>query len=206
MNYKLIDIPEEFRGTLISGDYINQFDRETAKRYFQWYMSIKNERIITLEKAVQTTKRFEAWKADLSIKSLIELQYWFEKVVEKRPTTEEEKKAYMSQFSDVYEIIEDPIEWTLRDETESLCHDVGIYFAEMLMKNNPHLIWRQDIKSKSVDRNWPIVSANKFTFNPYTIASVSALKILDGEQINLEELFTFWDNWAKKCMTEEKKN
>jgi hypothetical protein len=129
-------------------------------------------------------------------------------VVEKRPTTDEEKKAYMSQFSGVWEVIEDPIEWIETAQTESLCHDVGIYFAEMLIKHNPHLKWGQDLKAKtSVDFNWPIVTDSKrFEFNPFTIAHVSALKALDGEKNDWEELFKFWDRWAKENMSEERKN
>ena len=90
MKYKKINIPNEFAGNFFSGDYINNFDRETAKQYFRWYMSVKNERIVELERAVQTTKGYENWKADLSIESLDKLQKWFENVVDKRSVTEYE--------------------------------------------------------------------------------------------------------------------
>jgi len=200
MKYKKINIPNEFAGNFFSGDYINNFDRETAKQYFRWYMSVKNERIVELERAVQTTKGYENWKADLSIESLDKLQKWFENVVDKRSVTEDEKKQYMSQFSGVWEVIEDPIEWTITEETKSLCHDVGIYFAEMLIKMNPHLHWGQDVKSKrSVDFNYPIViSGKKFQFNSFTIAHVSALKALKGKQNDWQNLYKYWDDWAKE--------
>jgi len=208
VNYAVINIPREFKGDDIIGDYINKFDKGTAIKYFQWYMSIKNERIIVLEKAIKSTHEFSQWNANLSVESLGRLQMWFERNVEKKPATENEKRKFMAQFSGVWEIVMNPLEWVLTKQTESLCHDIGIYFAEVLMKHNNNLHWGQDLTHKrSPNFNYPqLLGGKNFEFNPYKIAHVSALKALDGEKNDWLKLFNFWDSWAKQNIEIENKN
>lgn len=207
MKYQEINFPVEFHGDDFIGNHINRFDKPTARNYFKWYISIKNERILILEQAVNSTQGFEAWNADLSIESLKKLQMWFDKVVEKRAVTDEEKKRHMSQFTEKWQKVIEPLEWVVTDKTRSICHDVGIYFAEILIKNNPHLSWGQNLTAKTfVYLNEPCVIAEGFSFSPYNIAHVCALKSLEGKNNNWEELYEYWDKWAKGTVKEDLKN
>lgn len=206
MKYNHIKIPKEFSGNPLAGSYINALDKKTAQKYFQWYMSIKDERIKVLEEAVKSTEGFENWLADFTKRSVIDLQSWFEKVVEKRSTTEEEKKLFMLQYDGtVWEKIIKPPEWVVTDQTRSLDHDVGIYFSEVLLKGNPNLSWGQDLTSKrSPYLNYPLVRGYHFSFNGHGIIHGSALKILEGKSINWEELYERWDKFAKEAASKEK--
>lgn len=201
MKYIPINIPKEFSGNPIAGDYFRTWDSNTAKKYFQWFMSAKDERIKILEEAVQSTPGFEHWKADFSKESLYALQPWFESVVEKRALTEEEKKLFMRQYNGtIWAKTTNPPEWVVTDLTRSIEHDVGIYFSEVLIKHNPNLSWGQNLTAKrSPDFNRPVVQGQNFSVYGHSIAHGRALTTLKGEQKDWKELYEIWDNHAKKA-------
>lgn len=189
MKYTYFDIPGQFVGS------ISHFDRKRAREYFKWFISVKDERLKILERAVQTTKNFESWEADFSVFSLTPLQKWFESVVEKRSTTEREKetqkKIYTGTKFEQYFKETGPTQWTLSEITESICHDVGIYFAEVLIKNNQGLKWGQDVRTKtSINRHYPVVQGFVGAdFNPQMALRNFALNYLGDKKLNWSEIY-----------------
>lgn len=197
MIYKYFEIPDKFCIDL------KQANKKIGAEYFEWFMSIKDKRINILEEAVKSTEGFEFWLADLSIDSLYVLQNWFEIVVEKRPTTEDEKKAEIRLFagSKLEEYFENRgfTQWTLSEITESICLDVGIYFGEVLVKNNPGLKWGQNITRKNeFHNNYPaVLSSIGPDFYPDSIRT-SALKVIEGIQIDWQEFYKVFIAEAKQ--------
>lgn len=197
MNYLYCDIPDQFAGS------IQHFDRPKARAYYKWFMSVKDERVKILETAVRTSGSFENWKADYSITSLTLLQKWLESVIEKRPFTQRESEILSKRFiGTMLETEADTDElppWTLTEITESICHDVGIYFAEVLLRNNPSLKWGQNVRSKLyIDRNYPIVQGFRgMDFNP-RIMREHALDYVNGDSIDLHKAYKEFVIYIKK--------
>lgn len=196
MIYKYFDIPNEFCINLA------QANKKLGAKYFEWFLSVKDERIKILEEAVQTTSGFEGWKADFSINSLLSLQRWFESVVERRSTTNKEKEAEIKLFSgtklEEYFEKKGYTQWTLSENTESISQDVGIYFGEVLINNNAGLKWGQNITRKNeYHNNYPaVLSSFGPDFYPDSIRTF-ALKVLDGEKIDWKKFYTVFTEEVK---------
>lgn len=191
--YPLVSIPS------FANKSFYDFTHEESKRYFNWFLKIRNERIDILESNVQLL--YPKWKADYSRSSLNELYDWLGKQVEYRLMTDDEKMMIKDQISSTplfIDVIPIP-NVTFTDETVSICFDTGIYFGETLIKNIPDLMWIQKLNSKKfIDYAQPLISRkkSKVPVNPRRVAENIASSFLDREQneITFEELFDKWTN------------
>ena len=191
--YPLIKIPE------FANKNFFDFTKEEAKEYFQWFLSIRNERLSILESHVKQS--FFDWKAGYTRESLIDLYKWFQKQVAYRSMTESEKKVVENQISQTplfTGIIPIPHS-TFTNETVSICFDVAIYFGETLICNVPSLKWLQKLASTNyIDYAQPLIGKkeNKVPINPRRIAESIGQRILDNDApITFEMLY---DKWFEK--------
>lgn len=159
---------------IIEPNNINTFNdpqhatKKEGKEFFQWFMSVKDERIRILEKAVQTTPGFENWKADFTEKSLKELGKWLPYVATLVPKTEEMIRIEEESFKGVSPIIPEISKIMLSSQSVSISFDVGIYFTECVKHNNPNkkLDWVLFQKSpRWVDHNSPILGFSDIGIN-----------------------------------------
>ncbi|MGN6196508.1 MAG: hypothetical protein ACTHOB_16330 [Ginsengibacter sp.] len=176
------------------------FTKDEAKEYLQWFLSIKDERLIVLEFYVK--KAYPEWQANYSEESLIDLYKWFEKQVAYRKVIEEEKKEIENQISKTplfTGIIPIP-QFTFTDETVSVCFDSAIYIGEVLINKLPKVKWLQKLNSKNyIDYAQPLIGekGGKVPVNPRRVVESIARRILDKdeEQISFEIVY---EKWFKK--------
>lgn len=87
-------------------------------------------------------------------------------------------------------------EQVLSDKTLSLAVDVGMYFAQVVLKNVPGTHWGQPLGSKKfIDYGQPVIMGLHTPLNPVRIATVTAQKISKSKRAELLELY---DIWTKK--------
>ena len=131
-----------------------------VKVLFDWFNSHIDNRIQILEETVSKTSGFGLWKADFSVKSLVELDKWFF-----------ENVAYKDGTANMPEGLEGEYNWlrgyieennllgtkSFTNETYSQCFDIGIYFSTMLKTENSSLFWTKFTSKSYVDKNYPVL-------------------------------------------------
>lgn len=199
MHYVEFDIPEKFKDQAIE-----EFESKKAEEFFKWFMSIKDERVIIMEKFIQNAIGFETWKADYTSSSLNVLQKWFEPQIEERTISDEERDMQLKglEGNKLYDYIKSQPRavWTLTGETIRLSVDTGIYFSEVFIRNNPSLHWGQNTRSKYyIYRNYPLVRGFlSADFSPFFIVRNLITLYLRGEKFKWEDKYRERLQYIKK--------
>jgi hypothetical protein len=174
--------------------------REMIKKeledYNRWFLSQILERIVILEKAVQSTQGFEDWKADYRPESLDKLGEWFAGQVTKRRRTEEETKEIYAKAPDWFKAVEIS-DWELTNRTFSIAIDIGMYVSQVFLKSNPSLSWEHTTKGSKrwVDYGQPVLKGfGADVFNPTRMIVTLAYGIAHGKKsgTSLRELYEIW--------------
>ncbi len=190
-DYKIIVLPFDKK--------INDLTEREAKDFFNWFLNITPKRLNILKETIRKYDKRIAVKLNYSPNSLLYLGTWFSKNVKARKRTKQEIKreqATLVQFPGVK--AED---WTLTEETFSLCFDVGIYFASIFLKRFKTIEWTYITKQKNnIDRNWPLLRGFRVNMNPIQLIITSIYGILDGtyDTKHLRKLYSIWINELKK--------
>ncbi len=85
--------------------------------------------------------------------SLIDVWQWFEDKIEMEPRPQEEIEAEIKARPDWMKEYVATKDFTIK--TRSIAYDISIYFAEVMIANNPKLYWGVETKPKSLHGvNW----------------------------------------------------
>lgn len=177
---------------------LRDLPKQDVKAYFEWFLSLIQERMQALPNAVNATSGFEAWCPDYTPTSLELLGKWFACQVATRKRTQQEIAAITAQSRYPIEIPQDE----LTNHTFAVAHDVGIYFAEVLRHQYPSLQWKQVVGSKNnIDFGRAALSGfGKVDFTPVhiaiTLAYAIAAKKDDGRK--LRNLYDVWVTFIKQ--------
>lgn len=158
--------------------------------YATWFHDSARGRIAELT-TVRSTSGYASWEPNATPESLEELGRWFEGQVETR------KK-------DTEEIIEDRAKLTfpidsdeeLTNRSFSLAMDIGMYFAQVVLKNLAGTQWDQLLGNKRLaDYGQPvIVGFGTVPLNPVRVIVTTAYAISRKKPAQLRSLY---DTWAR---------
>jgi hypothetical protein len=173
------------------------FSEMTPKQHVEharWMISVSDERIAQLEAVVRASAGFETWIADNPISSFIELGPWFTQRVSTRPRTIAETQSLNlgdlagTEFDSGTELTE---------QTYSLCFDIGLYFARVMMEQHPSLKWAKARGGKkSIDFGQPVLTGfGRIDLNPITILVTAAWGATRGRDLR-ERFQMIYSNWA----------
>ncbi|OHD72646.1 MAG: hypothetical protein A2355_15975 [Spirochaetes bacterium RIFOXYB1_FULL_32_8] len=178
-----------------------EMSKEDLKKYYKWYLDIMPKRLNLLIDVVKSFKDYESWKSDYSPESLEKLGQWFYENVETRKRTGEEKDDIYSKSPDWFKTVEIQ-DWELTNKTFSLSIDIGMYLANVFLKNNYSLKWDHFTKGKKIDIDYGqpvLIGFGSDTFNPthisITLAYGLARKNKTGNR--LKELYDTWIKFIK---------
>lgn len=146
------------------------------------------ERIVELERLVQSTPGHGSWTADLSRDSLKELGEWVKAHVPVRPPGPGEGWKSFATVPPGVDISKLPplrARWLISDEGQSMISDAGIYMAEVL--RTTHRCWRWTAcryrkGQVAVDQNQPVVAWNAKVlpgFSPFHEGRQFMLQIIE---------------------------
>lgn len=192
MKYPLITIPKELDKSFFE---MNQIE---AQKYLDWVLSIKEERLDILNKAIRESNNKE-WKFDFSSNSLTPLFDWFRSVIHLRNMTRNEIRIEEEKIKGLLRGYVDIGVKTFTDETISICFDVSMYFGEVLRKEKG-LNWAFVLKPKRyVEYAQPILIKEGINtkLNPRRIIENLARGILNDEfeEDELIKLYNIWKGY-----------
>jgi hypothetical protein len=172
-----------------------EMSRHDRDAYFQWFMGIMPERIGELQRAINATPGFEAWRPDCSPVALTRFAEWFSMQVETRRRTTDELASFANN------IVPAP-DWELTNRTFSIAMDAGMYFGTTLQQEYPHLCWEHSTKSKrDADYGQAILTGfGRVPLNSVRIMVMLAYGIAAGKR-GPERLLKLWDYWSQLAAT-----
>ena len=160
--------------------------------YFNWFLKELPQRVIELEKAVRATNGYATGSSDMHPNSLNLLGEWFERQVEVRLRTDDEREKIAASSSLPIEIPKEE----LTNRTFSLAYDIGIYLGETFRKNYEFLNWEQPLSDKKfADYGQPVLMGfGAVPLNPIRISINLAYGMVSGTQSGkrLREVYEYW--------------
>ncbi len=171
-----------------------EMPKKELKRYFEWLMEARSQRVDELAEAVKGTAGYEDWRPDGTPASLDSLGKWFAEHANVRARTDEEFKNIEDQL--VFPMEVQGEELTTR--TLSLAMDVGIYLSQVFLKNHQNLEWDQPLGNKKfIDYGQPVlVKFKPGPFNPVRMVVTFAYGLV-SKQKTAEGLRNIYDIWSK---------
>lgn len=175
-------------------DFYNR-TRKELKKYSEWFFQNKEVRIAELGHAVEQHSG-KMWHEDYSVCSFDELNLFLLENITAEPLAEEalaEKRGNTPSHIDI-----NPCDLTVK--SLSLLVDTGIYWGEVIIKNNGQLRWEQYLpRNKSlVDYgHMVIVYGNRPPINPIWLMYIQGLKIIRkrASQSFLTDLYSIWTGY-----------
>lgn len=188
MNYEYMISPFEFF-------VFDEFTKQEAKEYFEWYVNQTDDRIDYLKNYI--LKEEDDITFDYSPESLIPIWSWYEKkIMLEEKDSEELEKERKETPTDLHEFIKTE---RLSYETIGICVDIAAYFAETIIKNNPEkLKWGYFTKPKNkMDVNRPVVLgfSNNNHLNPITVVYNCTWHSV--ELLNNKRLYDMYYTWMR---------
>lgn len=168
-----------------------------ARILFDWFVSNQFERIQELANFVNSTSD-QNFDPNFEPESLKPLGAWLQENIEYRSRTADEiarSKASLPEWLHNHVSEKAPTARTL-----SLIFDVGLYFAQVFIKNQPGIEWVLHKGGRTnINRNRPVLTGFAMPLNPLHIAKVAVLSIAeDRKNVNrLYELYEIWRGYLK---------
>ena len=190
MEYERIEYPYDFYG-------FDEMTNKQAKQYFEWYMSVMEERIAYLEHYVNNDGT--TIKLDYSRDSLMVLWKWFETKIylEDKPIEE-----YERELAETPECFREYVsKEELSTETRKIMSDVAVYYGETFRRCFPiNCHWDYVRSGKhNISYHRPVLlgfSAAGEEFDPWLIVSNLAWKSLrEGEGKRLIDNLDYWSEF-----------
>lgn len=173
----------------VDRDFVQMTPSELAE-YDTWFHGVMPRRVEELRRTVVHTRGFEAWPADFSPDSLLDLGKWLATQVRTRKTTPRERTEARRDLPGI------AVERTnLTDATYATAVDVGMYFACVLQASRPDLRWSQALSDRAdVNFGQPVLLGLHSPLNPIAVSTNLALGLAAGTErsTRLRELFDVW--------------
>ncbi len=187
MRYEMMISPFE----MVDFDKMN---KKQAQDYFDWYIEQSDYRISLLLNSIKEDGI--DYSFDYSVESLIPLWEWFENKIEFRQLSVAEYESVVSKYP---EWLRDSIDKThLSWETLMYCADIGLYFAEVIIRHNEKVSWGFFTKPKNrMNVNQPVLLGFNYDkdLNPRVVVVNCALR--SGEKRLPTRLYDIYMVWEK---------
>lgn len=166
--------------------------KKELKEFYEWFMLNLPYCIEELIQLVRTSPGFENWWADETPQSLDALGDWLSRKIQKHDLTTEEVFHVKNFYKGDVEVPS----WELNEKSRSLAVYIGMYYGEVIIKNNPGLRWEQKLGRKSfADFGQPVISGGRAVpINPVRVASSFACGVVSGKSAatGLREAYEYW--------------
>ena len=172
-----------------------EMSKRQAEQYLNWFLTERGNRIHLLEQYINQFDHSVC--LDYSTESLVNLWRWFESQIEWEDKTEDELHR---EWIDRPQRFKNTIPYNKKKMsglTNALCLDISIYFAEILIANNPTIHWGIKTSPKALDGvNRPILLgfSNGISVFPYTLMQVLTRK--STREKNENRLYDLYMKWC----------
>lgn len=171
-----------------------EMSKQELKRYFEWFMEVRSQRLSELSEVVKETYGYEKWQPDGTPVSLNALGKWFAEQANVRPRTDEEFKSIENRLMFPMEVQGEE----LTTRTLSLAMDIGMYLSQVFLKNHQNLGWDQPLGNKKfIDYGQPVLIKFKSgPFNPVRMVVTFAYGLVSKKKA-AEGLRNIYEIWSK---------
>ena len=195
IEYNKLEIPD-----IVLEKHFWDFTKKETEAYFQWFMSIKDERIEVLKNYIEEEGN-ENIKFDYTPESLIPLWDWYVEHIVMVKKTEEEIEQERSQYPDYVTIDEEKISY----DTLQIGYDISCYFGEVIIRNSEgKAYWGYKTKPKnmmSVKKPVLLGFAGDDFLDAAALIPAITWRYIEAVRENREEsargLFDLYDLWHK---------
>lgn len=174
----------------------DSMNKKEAQQYFDWFMSIKDDRIRELGNYICNLSGQMA--LDKSPESLISLWEWFEGQIAWENVSEEELSHEKEKYPEWMHVWLDQYDKKESLQTIAIAVDIATYFGEVLIYNNHKIAWGYRCKPKNLDgRNQPILVGfqGDICVNPRRLISVCIKK--SSRLKEPKRLYELYNTWCK---------
>lgn len=181
----------------VKKDSFDDFSKEEAVIYFQWYTENICERIQHLQNYIDLDNPLI--KLDFSVASLVSVWEWYEKKIKVEHYKKRELKKEAKKYPDWLreEILSDNTKIAIN--TLAVCDDLAVYFAEVLRRENADtLYWGYFTKPKNrMSVNEPVLLGfvKEIEMNPRRVLYHCTLQSIRKPDKNI--LFDLYHTWMK---------
>lgn len=171
-----------------------QMSLEDVQNYFDWFMSVKDQRLNIFYQQV-----FKSDQAELSPDKLQAIYYFFKEnlaIKERTPEEiEQEKLKLPKELQNIHKVTD----YELIEPTHSIMFDAGIYYGELLRNDIEELNWSIEKDEKMIHYGKPILIKKGMNVdsNPAAVFYVMALRIQEGT-INEDFLLKAYEHSKSK--------
>jgi hypothetical protein len=160
--------------------------------YAAWFHDSTPGRVAELTRAVKSTSGYADWAPNVTPESLEDLGRWFESQVETRKKEAEEVAETRARLTFPIEVPDEE----LTNRTFSLAIDIGMYFAQVVLRNLPGTRWDQPLGNKNfADYGQPVIMGfGTVPLNPVRVTVTTAYAISRKKPAHLRGLY---DTWAR---------
>ncbi|MBW7477839.1 hypothetical protein K0T92_24310 [Paenibacillus oenotherae] len=167
--------------------------KKQVQEHFNWFVKEVPARIEILIEAIEASGLRNIEKFDMTPESLNPLWGWVKERINTVPKSHEELNELSNTLPSW--ILEDMSDWKLDSGTVTLAIDVSLYFAEVFLREYPHLQWGFISKPKSdVDINKPVVMGFKggALHPPTVVINLCRSHVKGNQDKDLTSLFEAW--------------
>lgn len=170
-NYKPIEI---FDPLIMEPWYVTNCTSEFKKDYRNWFMQYRWTRLYNLFNLIRITPGFENWEGNFTPKSLLALNDFIIKIVERIPIPKDVARSKALKFN--------PANWKERDywvftkRSFSIIFDVAVYFGEVFAIQNG-LHWSSYRPSSTMDFHSGCMVTNYLDNNDFEVV-ISPITII----------------------------
>lgn len=187
-------------------DY-NSWDNKTAKAYYDWYISQIPFRTAYLCNRISSDLKIDSSLLDFSPKSLNIIWDWYLKIAIIKKTDAQELEKFKK--TQLYQLVgESSINYEkLSLNSLIIQRDIGMYLAEVFLRECPLLTWTftHDSPSKKVKdffNNRPqltgfIHDGSVVSFEPIHMVGVQASRLLN-DTCETSDLYNLYELWSEK--------
>lgn len=160
----------------INHDHLSM-SKKDVQDYFDWFMSIKDERLKLFYQEVFVTKEVE-----LSVEKLQAIYYIFKDRLNVRKRTPGEIEQERTKLPKELQKIHQVPDYEIIEPTNSIIFDAGIYFGELLRKEVSGLEWgiETDKKMANYGKSILVKEGVNIDLNPAGVFYVMVLRIQKG--------------------------
>lgn len=176
----------------------SKLDKSGLKEFYSGFISNLPYSLDELFGKIWNTSEFSEWEANFREDSLPRLADWLHIALEATDTSGKKWRAPIP----LHLCNQNPPLWDLTDASREIIVAVGMYYGEIMVRQNPGVSWMHFLKSKSMaDYGQPVISGSVlYPINPVRVATTFAFGVMDGSE-SRNGLLSAYEFWKHKILS-----
>ncbi|WP_343606832.1 hypothetical protein [Roseateles sp.] len=174
-----------------------EIDKAGLQEFYRGFMANLPYSLDELFGKIWRTPGFSEWEASFREESLLQLADWLQISLEGVDSSNEVRKAPIPSHL----CNQQPPLWDFTDASREIIVATGMYYGEVMVRQNPGVSWIHFLKGKSMaDYGQPVIGGEvRRVINPVRVATSFAFGIMDGSE-SRNGLLSAYEFWKQKIL------